>query len=173
MGTNDTEDDYLDSGYQQFAVDATTARDLSLPDFAFQYRDPADGLVKVSPVPTFLLLPATDASRAFAAAQQRGIRRNLKPKHVTPDVLDQIRDEDRALYANHLVRGWHGIVDNRGAVIPFTQAAAVEFFTGKRLNKRTGRDEYKMPDLMFDAIRAFCIDAMNFTTIDVGTIAKK
>lgn len=153
-------DDLDFSGYRQHSVDAGQVRKFTL-SMQFRYTG-EDGTEQLSPAPVLHVLPATEDSRAFANAQQRGVRRNVKAKHINADVLDQIRDDDRTLYAKHLVRGWDDgtVVNARGKVVPFSEAAA------KALLLAT-------PNHIFDELRVFCSDATNFTTIDAESIAKK
>ena len=65
------------------------------------------------------------------------------------------------LYAKHIVKGWTGIVDNKGKAVEFTEGECLGFLSS-------------LPDWLFDELRAFASDLQNFieAPIDVEEKAK-
>ncbi len=98
------------------------------------------------------LLPATEANRPYhAALLKRNARRTrqLQAGRVDPAMIAQNRNEDRELYASHVVRGWSGVKDDAGAVVPFSIPACLEFLQA-------------LPNWIFDELRNFASVATNF-----------
>lgn len=91
----------------------------------------------------------TNAVLKTSSAQlTRGNRRK-----ANKETLDSTRDQDRELYAHHVVVDWSGITDNSGKAVPFNTANCLQFLK-------------KLPDWLVDDLRTFCNNPVNFLTDD-------
>lgn len=111
-----------------------------------------------------LLLPAAESNKRYFNALLRQSRQNMRAvqnKQVNAGVIQNNRNQDRALYAEHVITSWEGIVDADGTVVPFTKEACLDFLTA-------------LPDWIFDEIRTFASDIRNFIEyqIDSEEVAK-
>jgi len=114
--------------------------------------------------PVLVLAPATESNRGYFNALLRKSRKNMRVVQsgkVSASVIKQNRDEDRILYADHIITGWKKMLDSNGKEIPFTKEDCKEFIE-------------EIPDWLFDEIRAFASNVQNFIedAIDVEETAK-
>lgn len=98
----------------------------------------------------------------FNELLKRGNRnqRQIVAGKITTALIEDNRDENRKLYAKHVVKGWRDVADATGKPVPFTQEAALEFMEA-------------LPDWLFDQVTSFCSDPLNFvgdTSLDVGEV---
>jgi hypothetical protein len=115
-------------------------------------------IVEIEGSPILKLKPANEGNRGYMNAllrstgQSRGARKTkLK---VDSKMMDELRETDRALYAEHILSGWSGILDSKGKEVSFSKEDAVSFLKA-------------LPNWIFDSIRTFCTDPENFlATID-------
>ena len=103
--------------------------------------------------PTFHVLPALEENKPYYrevlklnAKQAARMRRGVQ---ITPQLLEQSREQDRRLFAEHIVQGWDGVVDGSGTPVPFSKEKCREFFA-------------VLPSFIFDDLRTFCGDVTNF-----------
>lgn len=79
---------------------------------------------------------------------------------ISANLVKQNREEDKELYAKHILKGWSGILDSEGNEVAFSHENAEAFLKA-------------LPNHIFDGIRAFAADVQNFVdTVDVETKAK-
>lgn len=105
--------------------------------------------------PTLTVVPATEANQGYFGTllkRNKTYARRLRSQGMTRELLQKNRNEDRELYAKFVVKGWRGIRDADGADVPFSPEACREFFN-------------KLPDHMFDDVRAFCAEPSSFIEI--------
>jgi hypothetical protein len=115
--------------------------------------------------PKLLISPATEANKPYFNAILRRARKNNKAVQagaINVGIIQSNRNEDRELYAQHIIKGWEGVVDDRGKVVEFNATDCLEFLQA-------------LPDYIFDGIREFASNPQNHTSqesIDVETTAK-
>lgn len=113
----------------------------------------------------FQVIPATEANKPFFNALLKRARKTNKAVQagaINANMIAQNRDQDRDLYANYIVKGWKNIVDVKGVPVEFTVPNCLEFLQA-------------LPDHVFDELRAFCGNLMNFVdeeSLDAETTAK-
>lgn len=69
-------------------------------------------------------------------------------------VIKQVRDLDRKLYPQHVIKGWKNMPDTGGTEVPYSKKSAAEFLS-------------KLPDHYFDKLREFCADLDNFANVSL------
>ncbi|KFH18436.1 hypothetical protein ELZ19_06675 [Brucella abortus] len=116
--------------------------------------------------PTLTLAPALESNKPFFNASLKASRKNMRAirnGNVTGGLLEETRDEDRRLYAQHIVRGWKGVRNSAGKDVPFSRELCAEFLEA-------------LPNWLFDEIREFAGTPANFIgdggTVDTETVAK-
>lgn len=88
--------------------------------------------------------------------------RQINAGKVSAAMLAETRNDDRELFAKYVVAGWENVTDADGNPVTFTIDECWAFLR-------------ELPDHMFDDLRAFASNAMNFvdTTSSAGSnIAK-
>ena len=96
--------------------------------------------------------PATEWNKPFFNAllkRQRRGRRLLRGGTLTVDMIKRTRDEDRDLYAKHIVIGWGGVVDVDSKTVELSPENCHDFL-------------YAIPDESFDLLRDFAGDSQTF-----------
>lgn len=76
-------------------------------------------------------------------------RAKISAKTISQETLDSFRDEDKKLYAQHIIKGWENVVDSSGKKVKFSVKEAESFLE-------------QLPNWIFDGIRKFCSDIGNF-----------
>ena len=114
--------------------------------------------------PTLIVAPATDANKPyFNALLKRAGKsvRQIRSGSINAGMIDENREEERALYPKHVVKGWEDMLDGTsGKDVPFSKSECAEFLG-------------QLPDWIFDDMRTFCGNPANFTELmDVETKAK-
>ena len=103
--------------------------------------------------PVITVAPATQANSQYfnAILRQSGKQvRELKAgAPISTATLDKNRDQDRALFPKYVVKGWDGVMDAEGAVVPFTEDNVRDFLEA-------------LPDWLMDEIRNFASETRNF-----------
>ena len=84
--------------------------------------------------------------------------KRAKKQKVTAAQTDANRNDDRQLYAKHVISGWTGVEDSDGKPVKFNESDCLEFLQA-------------LDDWIFDEIRAFCSDAGNFQEDEIDTEA--
>ena len=113
--------------------------------------------------PTLIVAPATDANKPyFNALLKRAGKsaRQVKAGKMDASLIEENRDEDRALYPKFVLRGWMDMIDANGKDVKFTPKDAAKFLEA-------------LPDWIFDQLRNFCGEASNYSDVmDVEIVAK-
>lgn len=112
--------------------------------------------------PTLVLTPTTQANQAYFNAVLKSSTKKARRtagSGIDASILSEGRDEDRTLFAKHVVKGWSNVVDAKtGKPVPFNAAECQAFLEA-------------LPDWKFDDIRNFCGNARNFldtSVIEIG-----
>lgn len=111
--------------------------------------------------PSLHVVAASESNRGyFNELLRKGGKRQAKKK-VDAATVKSNREEDRVLYAKHIVKGWTGVNDANGKEVEFTEGECLGFLSS-------------LPDWLFDELRAFASDIQNFidAPIDVEEKAK-
>lgn len=111
------------------------------------------------------LASASESNKGYFNALLRKAGRTaqaVKANAVNANTLKQNRDEDRVLYAKHVLKGWSGILDADSTEVPYNEENGEEFLQS-------------LPDWLFDEIRNFASNVRNFidSPIDVEDKGKK
>ena len=96
--------------------------------------------------------PAGQHNEPYFAAllkKTRKNRRQLESQMFTPAFIKKNRNNDRELYAAHVIKGWDGIINDDGDEVPFSVEACGEFLA-------------ELPPWIFDAARDYCTTPENF-----------
>lgn len=115
--------------------------------------------------PVLQVLPATEANKPyFNELLKRGNRnqRQITAGKITTALIQDNREENRKLYAKHVVKGWTDgtVLGDDGKPVKFTPEACLEFIEA-------------LPDWLFDQVTSYCSDALNFvgdTSLDVEEV---
>ena len=96
------------------------------------------------------VMPALETTRDYYNAVLRRTKKNMRRRMsaITATQLGEQRDEDRELFAAHIIKGWN-FKDRAGNAIPFSQ-------------KNVHAMLKALPDWLFDEMRTWCGDANNF-----------
>ena len=111
-----------------------------------------------------MVAPATRANKGFTTAQMSlalSYQRGGGKVRLSADKVNLLRDQMKPLYANHIVKGWGGIVDAAGIEAPFSQENALAFLRA-------------LPDQEFDDLVDFCTEENNYRPMpfDIEEAAK-
>lgn len=109
-------------------------------------------LYQLEGAPVLTLAPATEDNAPFFNEAVRRANKKaavVKAAGVTPDLIRTTREEDRDVYARHVLKGWRGIKDADGEDVPFTVENALEFLQA-------------LPGWIFEDIRTFAGNPSNF-----------
>ena len=109
-------------------------------------------LYQIEDEPTLVLSSATEANKPYFNALLRKSKKNLRAiqsKAINVDTVTKNREEDKALYAKYIVKGWCGVKDASGNDVEFSEENASDFL-------------YSLPNWIFDEIRSFASDIQNF-----------
>ena len=98
--------------------------------------------------------PATKENKKYFNELAKTVKRNLNSGKDTTDLLEEQREEDRELYAKHVIVGWNLPVE-------FSQAECIKFMA-------------ELPAYPLDKLRDFASSQANFlqSIIDVETLGK-
>lgn len=121
-------------------------------------------IMQIEGAPKLTLKAATEANKPFFNAllkRGKASARIIKSKGMNADMLASYRDEDRVLYAKHVITGWSGIKDASGKEVSFSQDECSAFLGA-------------LPDYIFDEIREFATNEGNFVddAVDVEGTSK-
>lgn len=102
--------------------------------------------------PILVVRPAMESNKAYFNASLKASRSNMRSirnGNVTAGLLDETRENDRELYALHIVSGWSAVLDNGGKPVEFSREVAGDFLAA-------------LPNWLFDELREFCGTPSNF-----------
>jgi len=102
------------------------------------------------------LAPATDANKAYlnAVLKRSKMLSRGKVNNVTADMIIENRNNDKKLYAEHIIKEWN-VVDVNGAEVEFNKENVSAFLDA-------------LPNYIFDEIRIFAANPVNFTNGSVN-----
>jgi hypothetical protein len=108
-------------------------------------------------VPVLIGKPANEANKSLLNAVLKRNKGGKKSavvvgaarRDLSAETLDLQRDEEKPLYAEHVLVGWKHIPDMNGEPVEFTPENAKEFLES-------------LPDWIFEDIRQFFQNPMNF-----------
>lgn len=143
--------------FQRGEVDPTKAVSFRLDDFPNK-----DGTI-----PEFHLTNATEANTAFwnaalrVSAGNKSRLRAAEAGKLTKRHMDEARDEDRRLYAKHVVVGWSNMQDDAGEKVAFSEENVLTAL-------------FALPDWIFDMMRNLARNPALFADLpeDVAGAAK-
>ena len=98
------------------------------------------------------LRPAGESNKPYynALLKTAGKRaRKVQRQGLTLEDLRQNRDEDRVLFAKHIIADWKGVTDDDGNAVPFSEDNVNELCQ-------------QLPDVLFDVLRNEAGDLSNF-----------
>lgn len=102
--------------------------------------------------PILILKPAHESNKPYYNALLRKSRSkmaSISAKKITAETVKQNRDEDRALFADHVIAGWRHIPDSDGNDVEFSKENARAFFES-------------LPVWIFDDMRTWAQDMTNY-----------
>ena len=82
--------------------------------------------------------------------QTKGARR--RKVVIDAKAMGEMREHDQELFPKHVIVGWKHVPDNEGKDVQFTVAEAVDLVA-------------QLPDYLFDEMRAFANDPVNFVAV--------
>lgn len=109
--------------------------------------------------PTFTGRLAGEQNKGYATAlAQKGLKNSKMNRGAAINASMALaqakknRDEDRELFAEHVITGWNDVCDADGVDVAFSKDVCKQFFR-------------KLPDDIFDQVRAYFGDTSNFRDI--------
>jgi hypothetical protein len=114
--------------------------------------------------PTLIVAPATDVNKPYFNVLLKRSGKTAKQlkagAQVSTDMLEDSREEDKALYPKYVIKDWRDMVDaETGKDIPFSVADCVKFIEA-------------LPNWLFDNMVKYCTEPSNFVDVmDVDTKA--
>lgn len=109
-------------------------------------------LFQIEGEPILHMKQATDANKPYwngVLRRNSAAVRRLRGGNLNAAVLEETRDNDRELFAKHVVTGWEKVVDTDGQPVVFSQEDCLEFLRA-------------LPNWVFDDVRSYAADAQNF-----------
>jgi hypothetical protein len=135
------------------------------PDFDFSHlqigvRTAKITLYQIADEPYLLVAHAGETNKPYFNSLMKRARNNLRrarARSVDAAALAENRAEDRRLYPKHIIKGWGcvklgpgQITDSKGNGWAFSEENVQKFLE-------------KLPDWLFDEVREFAAQEMNFT----------
>ncbi len=114
--------------------------------------------------PILKISPASEGNKPYFNAVLKGSMsriKQIKGRKINTKMIESNRNEDRVLFAKHVIKGWEGIKDSKGKLAEFNQDNCLSFLKA-------------LPDFIFDKVRNFAADPVNFCEhqVDIEEIAK-
>ena len=106
--------------------------------------------------PVLTLRPATAANRNYSNAAIKAMSRFQRARTITPEMIAQMRETNRDLYARFVLVGWSDIYEDDGSTAEFSQDKARTFLEA-------------LPDHVFDDLMAFASDPRSFLDDEADT----
>lgn len=107
---------------------------------------------QIAGAPILNMRSATEVNKPYFNAVLKRSRSNvraLKAGAISQAMIAENREQDRELFPKHVITGWAGVVDSQGASVPFNVENCAAFLRA-------------LPDWIFDEIRNFAGDSVNF-----------
>lgn len=109
-------------------------------------------LFQLNGSPKLICAPATaDNKPFFNETLKKAKAGRVSQKNLNAEVVAKNREDDKEIIARHIIKGWTGIKDKAGKVVPFSQEAALDFLKA-------------LPDWIFDDFRNWVQNADNFVS---------
>lgn len=108
---------------------------------------------QIAGTPVLIMKPATEANKPYFNAVLKKSRRNvraLKAGAINQVMIAENREQDRELFPRFVVTGWEDLVDAKGEAVEFNRENCEAFLRA-------------LPDWIFDEVRNFAGDSINFT----------
>ena len=102
--------------------------------------------------PTLTMVAALDTNKGYFNASLKGSRKNIRSFRngaMSAEMLEDTRDQDRTLYASHVIKSWSGVKDSTGKDVKFSIENCLQFLQA-------------LPNWLFDEIREFAGTPGNF-----------
>ena len=103
--------------------------------------------------PILMVKPATDANKLYMSALLRQGAQTRRSSKVTVKSVELNRENDVSLYADHVIKDWKNVVNDKNKVIPYSPAEGRDFINQMMNNNQSW---------VFDDLRVFCSDMSNF-----------
>lgn len=103
--------------------------------------------------PILVVAPATDANKKYMSALLRQNAQTRRAPKVTLKTVNQNRDNDLELYADHVIRDWKNVVDEDNKPVKYSPKEGRDFLEQLCANNQ---------NWVFDDLRMFCSDMSNF-----------
>lgn len=106
--------------------------------------------------PVLLLRSAMHDNKPYVNAVLKSTSRQMSRMQrgvVTQEILNQQREQDRVLFAKHVIVGWRGVMDSGGKPVEFSTDVCQEFLQA-------------LPDYILDDIKLFASTPSNFVDHD-------
>lgn len=105
--------------------------------------------------PVIKLSPATKANKEYfnKLLRKANSKRSVK-RRIDAVAIDEYRDINKNLFPQHVIKGWEGIVNDKGEEVEFSVLACVELINA-------------LPEDIFDEIVLFATDPANFRDEDI------
>ena len=105
--------------------------------------------------PVLIVASATDANKKYMSALLRQNAQTRRAPKVTLKTVNQNRDNDVELYANHVIKDWKHVVDENNKPVKYSPKEGRDFLTQLCTNNQ---------NWVFDDLRMFCSDMSNFVS---------
>jgi len=108
---------------------------------------------QIAGAPALIMKPATEANKPYFNAVLKRSRRNvraLKAGAINQVMIAENREQDRELFPKFVVTGWEGVTDSKGKDAEFNRENCEAFLRA-------------LPDWIFDEVRDFAGNSVNFT----------
>lgn len=115
---------------------------------------------QIAGAPVLIVKPATEANKPYFNAVLKKSRRNvraLKAGAISQVMIAENREQDRCLFPKFVVVGWEGVADSKGKDAEFSPDNCEAFLRA-------------LPDWIFDEVRNFAGDSVNFTDDDMPDV---
>lgn len=129
-------------------MDFSHLKNLDVKDKTARYT-----IHQIAGAPVLIMNPATEANKPYFNAVLKKSRRNvraLKAGAISQVMIAENREQDRELFPRCVVTGWEGVTDAKGKTVEFSRENCEAFLRA-------------LPDWIFDEVRNFAGDSINFT----------
>ena len=99
-----------------------------------------------------IVRPATEENKGYTNARLKAAQSMVRGganQGVTQAAVEESRERERRLYADHILVGWEHVVDTSNKPVEFNERHALELLDA-------------LPGWLFDDVRSFCRHPNNF-----------
>jgi len=129
-------------------TDFSHLKNLDVKDKTARYT-----IHQIAGTPVLIIKPATEANKPYFNAVLKKSRRNvraLKAGAINQVMIAENREQDRDLFPKFVVTGWEDLSDAKGKPVEFNRENCEAFLRA-------------LPDWIFDEVRDFAGNSVNFT----------